>query len=143
MRIRKLLDRKGHTVATITPESTVRQAVDLLHQHGVGALVVSADGRKPEAIVSERDIVRRLHDLGAPMLDGPVREIMSGQLQCAGPDDEVESLMALMTRHRIRHVPVVEDGALVGIVSIGDVVKQRLDELEDDKRALVDYIQAR
>lgn len=143
MQIRKLLDRKGRFVATVAPGETVWAALDLLDRHGVGALVVSSDGKAAEGIVSERDIVRRLHSEGAAVLDGTVEHIMVSDLQCASPDDQVESLMALMTGHRIRHVPVVEQGELVGIVSIGDVVKQRLDELEDDKRALVDYIQAR
>ena len=143
MRIRKMLERKGGFVATVAPGASVREVLAVLDQHGIGALVVSSDGATPEGIVSERDIVRRLHDRGAAMLDGPVADIMVTDLYCAGPDDEVESLMSLMTTHRIRHVPVVEGGALVGIVSIGDVVKQRLDALEGDNRALVDFIHAR
>jgi CBS domain-containing protein len=143
VRIAKLLDRKGHLVATVTPEATIWEALRLLDQHGVGALVVSADGRRPAGIISERDIVRRLPERGAAMLDGPVADIMVKEVRCAAPDDEVESLMAVMTTHRIRHLPVVLDGELVGIVSIGDVVKHRVDALEDDNRALVDYIHAR
>ena len=143
MKIGKLLDRKGHFVATVPPDTTVWDALAQLHRHGVGALVVSADGHRLDGILSERDIVRRLSDRGAEVLDGPVAAIMVGEVRCAGPDDDVESLMALMTMHRIRHVPVVADGALVGIVSIGDVVKQRLDALEDDNRALIDFIHAR
>lgn len=143
MKIGKLLDRKGHLVATVRPDATVWDALALLQQQGVGALVVSADGRQVDGIISERDIVRRLSDHGASVLDGAVAEIMVEEVRSAGPDEEVESLMALMTRHRIRHVPVVSDGTLVGIVSIGDVVKQRLDALEDDNRALVDFIHAR
>ena len=143
MRIRKLLESKGRFVATVAPDASVRDVLAALDDHGVGALVVSSDGVTPEGIVSERDIVRRLHDRGAAMLDGPVADIMVTDLYCAGPDDEVESLMAMMTTHRIRHVPVVEEGALAGIVSIGDVVKQRLEALEGDNRALVDFIHAR
>jgi CBS domain-containing protein len=143
MRIGKLLQRKGSFVATVTPNETVWTAIAMLERHGVGALVVSPDGRQAVGIVSERDVVRRLHDRGASVLDGPVGDIMVTQLHCASPDDEVESLMTLMTTHRIRHIPVVSNGLLVGIVSIGDVVKNRLDELEDDNRALVDYIHAR
>lgn len=143
MRIGKLLDRKGDFVATVAPDATVWEAVALLGRHGVGALVVSDDGLHPQGVLSERDIVRRLHDRGASVLDGPVADIMVSELHCAGPDDEVESLMALMTTRRIRHVPVVADGVLVGIVSIGDVVKHRVDSLEDDNRALIDYIHAR
>jgi CBS domain-containing protein len=143
VRIAKLLDRKGHFVATVTPEATIWEALVLLARHGVGALVVSADGRRPVGILSERDIVRRLPETGATMLDGPVADIMVKEVRCADPGDEVESLMAVMTTHRIRHLPVVQEGELVGIVSIGDVVKHRVDALEDDNRALVDYIHAR
>lgn len=143
MRIRKLLDQKGHQVATIGPDATVWQALAELARHRIGALVVSGDGRHPEGIVSERDIVRHLHQGGAGMLDGQVREIMVTELFCVTPDDDIESLMSAMTIRRIRHVPVVHNGMLTGIVSIGDVVKNRLEALEDDNRALVDFIHAR
>jgi CBS domain-containing protein len=143
MRIGKLLDSKGHFVATVAPEATIWEALSLLAHHGIGALVVSADGRRPIGIVSERDIVRRLPERGAAMLDGPVADLMVKEVRFAAPEDEVESLMAVMTTHRIRHLPVVRDGELVGIVSIGDVVKHRVDALEDDNRAVVDYIHAR
>lgn len=143
MRIGKLLDRKGHFVATVRPEATVWEALEALHRHGVGALVVCRDQGHPEGILSERDIVRRLHSSGAKVLDGPVSDIMVEDVRCADPDDEVESLMEVMTTHRIRHVPVLRDGSLIGIVSIGDVVKHRLDSLETDNRTLVDYINAR
>ena len=143
MKIGKLLDRKGHFVATVEPGATVWDALGLLSRHGVGALVVSVDGRVVEGIISERDIVRSLSDRGAGVLQGSVASIMVEDVRSVGPDDEVESLMAVMTRHRIRHVPVTRDGILLGIVSIGDVVKQRLDALEDDNRALVDFIHAR
>lgn len=143
MRIGKLLDRKGHTVITIRPDATIWEALALLERHSLGALVVSEDGHRPAGIVSERDVVRQLHASGAAVLDGPVADLMVTELLTAGPDDEVESLMAVMTTNRIRHVPVLSDGALVGIVSIGDVVKQRVDSLQDDNRALHDYINAR
>lgn len=143
MRIGKLLSQKGDFVATLTPEATVWEALSSLGEHRIGALVVSADGRHPVGIVSERDIVRRLNEQGASVLDGSVSDIMVREVFCASPDDEVVSLMSEMTSRRIRHVPVVRDGELVGIVSIGDVVKNRLDDLEEDNRALVDYIHAR
>ena len=143
MRIGKLLTQKGDFVATVAPESTVWEALASLDEHKIGALVVSADGRTPEGIVSERDIVRRLNDQGASVLDGPVSSIMVRDLFCASPDDELESLMSEMTTRRIRHVPVLRDGELVGIVSIGDVVKNRLEALQEDNKALVDYIHAR
>ncbi len=143
MKIGKLLDRKGHFVATVAPTAGVWDALEQLRRHGVGALVVSSDGRSVDGIVSERDIVRHLGDRGAGVLDGPVEQIMVAEVRSAGPDDDVESLMAVMTTFRIRHVPVTSDGVLVGIVSIGDVVKERLETLEDDNRALVDFIHAR
>ncbi len=141
MRITSLLRDKGTFVATVRPDATVREVVALLAEHGVGALVVSADGVRVEGIVSERDVVRRLHQRGAALLDDPVAAIMTGEVRTCAPGDDVESLMATMTEHRVRHVPVLVDGALAGIVSIGDVVKARLGELERERQALVDYVQ--
>ena len=143
MKVAQLLKSKGEFVATIPPNSSVREALAELARHRVGALVVSVDGTTPAGIVSERDVVRQIHESGAEILEGPVSAIMSTELQCVAPDDKVEALMSMMTTHRIRHVPVLRDGKLAGIVSIGDVVKSRLDELQDDNRALIDYIQAR
>jgi CBS domain-containing protein len=143
MKIERLLRDKGDFVATVTPETSVKDALAELARHRIGALVVSSDGRSPEGIVSERDIVRALHETGPAVIEAPVSTIMSSPLHLAGRGDEVESLRTTMTNHRIRHVPVVEDGILVGIVSIGDVVKTRMGELEDDRRALEDYIHAR
>jgi CBS domain-containing protein len=143
MRIQALLRQKGDFVATVRPDASVREALAELARHQIGALVVSLDGRTPLGIVSERDVVRRLDDWGAEVLDRQVSSIMSSSLHTCAPGDEVESLMETMTTHRIRHVPVLRDGQLAGIVSIGDVVKSRVGELEEDRRALVDYINAR
>ena len=143
MRIETVLQQKGQAVASIRPEASVREALAELAVHGIGALVVSDDGRTAAGMMSERDVVRALDRSGADILDSPVSSIMSRDLQTCSPDDEVETLMAIMTRYRIRHVPVVKDGVLVGIVSIGDVVKNRMDELEEDRKALVDFIYAR
>lgn len=143
MRIRKLLDSKGHEVVTVRPDQTIREVLASLDEHRIGALVVSEDGRRPDGIISERDIVRQLHAQGSSVIDGTAADIMVSEVLTASPDDEVESLMAVMTTNRIRHVPVVSDGGLVGIVSIGDVVKHRVDSLQDDNRALHDYINAR
>jgi CBS domain-containing protein len=143
MRIEVVLRQKGDFVATIRPDASVIDALAELAEHGVGALVVSRDGRTPDGVVSERDVARRLNDSGPSILDSSVASIMSSTVRCCAPEDEVESLMATMTTHRIRHVPVLRDGGLVGIVSIGDVVKSRMDELDADRRALVDYINAR
>src|SRR6185437_15860813 len=143
MRIDAVLRQKGQAVASIRPEATVREALAELARHGIGALVVSGDGRTPAGMMSERDVVRAVDRTGPDVLDSPVFSIMSTELQTCSPEDEVETLMAIMTRYRIRHVPVLKDGELAGIVSIGDVVKNRMDELEEDRKALVDFIYAR
>jgi CBS domain-containing protein len=141
MQIGQLLRRKGSQVATIDGGRDVRTALAMLADHGVGALVVSGDGRRIDGILSERDIARGLHERGAELLTQPVSGVMTGEVHTCVPGATVTDLAQLMTDQRVRHVPVVDDGALVGIVSIGDVVKARLDELETERRQLVDYIQ--
>ena len=143
MRISTLLAGKGTSVTTIPKDATVSDAVAELRRHGVGALVVSPDGEHIEGIVSERDVVRGLSDRQGALLDEPVASIMSPTVYTCSPDDETESLMATMTERRIRHVPVVRDDILCGIVSIGDVVKSTIDGLEKDKKELFDYINGR
>jgi CBS domain-containing protein len=130
-------------VVTVTRDATVGDVVAELTHHRVGALVVSPDGQRIEGIVSERDIVKRLSVLNTKLLDEPVSSIMSTDVRVTAPTDDVESIMNLMTEQRIRHVPVVEDGLLVGIISIGDVVKSRIGELEKDRNELMEYITAR
>lgn len=143
MNVAALLGRKGTFVASTAPSDTVRTAVATLVHHRIGALVVTSDGRTVEGIVSERDIVRGIDRSGAELLDSPVRSIMSTDVQTCTPDDDVASLMEVMTARRIRHLPVVRDGGLEGIVSIGDVVKARVDDLEVERRVLDDFIHAR
>jgi CBS domain-containing protein len=143
VRISHLLSNKGSHVATVTPEATVSEAIASLRDHRIGALVVSSDQRHIQGMFSERDVVRALADRAAAVLAEPVSSIMSREVTTCGPDHAVESLMAIMTEKRIRHVPVVTDGVLQGIVSIGDIVKNRIDELEKDRNELVDYINAR
>jgi CBS domain-containing protein len=140
MRISEILRRKGGDVATIEPGTEVRQLLALLAEHNIGAVVVSSDGAAIEGIVSERDVVRRLNEHGAGLLDEPVSSIMTATVRTCAPGDNVEDLRATMTEHRIRHVPVTRDGKLVGIVSIGDVVKSAIAELETEREQLVDYI---
>ena len=140
MRINSILNHKGDDVATVAPDSTVADALRALADRGVGALVVSSDGRTVEGILSERDIVRGLSVEGAATLDRPVHHLMTGTVVTCTREDTVDSLMATMTGKRIRHVPVVEDGVLSGIISIGDVVKHRVGELESETRHLKDYI---
>ena len=141
MQISSLLRRKGHEVATIQGSESVRAALAMLAEHGIGALVVSSDGRRVEGIVSERDVARGLHERGAGLLGDPVSSVMTAEVHTCHSDANVHALAQTMTDHRVRHVPVVDDGLLVGIVSIGDVVKARLDELEEERKQLVDYIQ--
>ncbi len=140
MRINDVLRSKGDLVVTIAPERSVRELLDQLTEHGVGALVVSTDGSTVQGIVSERDVVRRLQVVGADLLGQPVSDIMTADVHTAGPDTDIEDLMRLMTDRRFRHVPVVEAGSLVGIVSIGDVVKHRIDNLQAERDQLTAYI---
>jgi CBS domain-containing protein len=139
MRIADVLRNKGASVATITPETSVAGLLTELTVHNIGAMVVvSPDGLV--GIVSERDVVRKLHELGADILLRPVSEIMTTLVATCTPDDSVDSLSALMTERRVRHVPVVVNGRLAGIVSIGDAVKYRLQELETEATHLREYI---
>ena len=141
MQISQLLRHKGREVATIDGTESVRAALAVLAEKGIGALVVSSDGRRIDGILSERDVARGLHTRGAGLLAEPVSGVMTEQVHTCSPHASVHELARTMTDHRVRHVPVVEDDILIGIVSIGDVVKARLDELEDERRQLVDYIQ--
>ena len=142
MQISQVLRRKGRDVATVDGGESVRTALELLARHGVGALVVSSDGRHIDGIVSERDVARGLHRRGADLLTDPVSSVMTAEVFTCRPDAGVDELARMMTDRRVRHVPIVEEGELAGIVSIGDVVKARLDELETERAQLVDYIQS-
>jgi CBS domain-containing protein len=139
MRIADVLRNKGASVATITPETSVAGLLTELTVHNIGAMVVvSPDGLV--GIVSERDVVRKLHEIGGEILRQPVSEIMTTLVVTCTPDDSVDRLNALMTENRVRHVPVVVNGRLAGIVSIGDVVKTRMEELETQQAQLQAYI---
>ena len=140
MKIKDVIQHKAsQAVVTISPEATVRELVALLAEHNVGALVVSEDGERVAGIVSERDVVRRLHQ-DATVLDHAVSAIMTADVRTCGGDDGLTELMQTMTEHRIRHVPVVADGRLTGIISIGDVVKNRIGELEFERDQLDHYV---
>ncbi|HEV7212344.1 MAG TPA: CBS domain-containing protein [Blastococcus sp.] len=141
MQISQVLRHKGPEVATIDGAASVRDALALLAEHGIGALVVSSDGKQVEGILSERDVARGLHSRGAGLLTEPVSSVMTAQVRICSLHESVQAVAQTMTEHRVRHVPVVDDGVLIGIVSIGDVVKARLDELEDERKHMVDYIQ--
>jgi len=143
MHVAKVLDRKGAEVATIRPTATVAEAIAELARLSIGALVVTKDDVVPAGIITERDVVRSLNIAGTSILKRPVADLMTADVAVCAPSDMVDDIMGRMTDLRIRHLPVMADGALCGIVSIGDVVKARIDELEDDHRHLVDYISAR
>ncbi len=131
--------KSSQTVITISPGATVRELLSLLDEHNIGAVVVSNDGNSVDGIVSERDVVRKLHrDEG--VLDGPVEAIMTSTVRTCEPAHDVDELMAQMTEHRIRHVPVVDRGRLVGVISIGDVVKSRITQLEFERDQLDSYV---
>lgn len=143
MRITDILAAKGSDVATIASGATVAEVVADLARRSIGALVVSEDGAHIEGIVSERDIVRLLGAHHDGLLERPVASIMSSPVHTCSPSDDVETVMATMTHQRVRHVPVVADSRLCGLVSIGDLVKSRIEELQRDHKLLVDYITAR
>jgi CBS domain-containing protein len=132
MKVQEILAHKGNKVVTIRPDATVSTAVHRLALERIGALVVSEDGTSIAGVLSERDIILALADEGAAVLapDRRVRDLMTKGVRTCRPEDAVKAVMAEMTRHRFRHMPVVEGTRLVGVVSIGDVVKSRLDEME-------------
>jgi CBS domain-containing protein len=140
MRIGDVLRAKpSHEVVTIGPDAGVRELLALLAEHNVGALIVSSDGTTVEGIVSERDVVRHLHSDGT-VVNNTVRAIMTTTVETCDEDTPVDELMKTMTEHRVRHVPVVHEGRLVGIISIGDVVKHRIDQLEFERDQLDSYV---
>lgn len=158
MLISRILNKKGDTVFAVPPKATVAEAAGVLARHRIGSVLVcegaSEDGegcREPGGvlgILSERDIVRAMAVNGAQCLKQPVTDLMSGDVHTCSPEDNVQTVMSLMTERRIRHVPVMEGGkvggteggTLVGIVSIGDVVKSRLEEAEAEAEALNEYV---
>lgn len=140
MRIADILRSKGAEVATVTETTTVTGLLAELAVHNIGAMVVIGEHTGVIGIVSERDVVRRLHEYGSELLRRPVGEIMTAVAVTCRPDDPVDDLAALMTNNRVRHVPVLDGGRLVGIVSIGDVVKTRMEELQVERQQLRAYI---
>ena len=143
MRVEDVLRHKvdGAAVATVPGDATIGDALAQLVERNLGALVVSADGEHVDGVVSERDVARGLHARGPALLGDPVSSVMTAQVHTCTPQTAVTDLTRLMTERRVRHVPVVVDGRLAGLVSIGDVVKARLDELETEREQLVGYIQ--
>ena len=139
MFIADILRRKGSSVVTIASDARVSEMVASLAEHKIGALVVVDDGRTV-GIVSERDVVRRLHRVGAVVLELPVSELMTTDVISCEPTDSVDEIGAAMTERRIRHMPVLAKGELAGIVTIGDVVAARIADLEQTRGQLESYI---
>ncbi|MET0277201.1 MAG: CBS domain-containing protein [Pseudorhodoplanes sp.] len=142
MNVTTILATKGRDVATVSPTATVGEAVKILADRKIGALIITGAGGRLTGIVSERDIVRAFARHGASALQLPLNDVMTRKVVSCGPDDSIGNLMELMTTGKFRHLPVVDESGLAGIVSIGDVVKSRLAELETEQTALRDYIQS-
>ena len=143
MKVQDLLSTKGPDVATIEPDATIPEAVERLKQKRIGAMVVSRSGSDLAGIISERDVVRGLASHGDNLMTMRVSDFMTSDVKTCSPTDQITEVMAIMTNSRIRHLPVTVDGKLSGIVSIGDVVKHRLEELEAETTVLRDYIVGR
>ena len=139
MTVRAILDTKGHHIVSITPDMTLAAAVKTLNQHRIGAVLVMNDQRI-EGILSERDIVRVLGDRGAAVLDEPVRAVMTRKVVTCKQSDTAAAIMEMMTMGKFRHLPVVEDERVVGLISIGDIVKWRVNEYEREQEQLREYI---
>ncbi len=143
MLVRDILGEKSGGVLTIKTGASLAEAAELLREHGIGAVVASDDGKRVDGILSERDIVRGLADHGQSLLEMTVSELMTKSVQTCRSDASVNDVMSLMTKGRFRHLPVVDDQVMVGIVSIGDVVKNRLDDLQMETHVLREYIGGR
>jgi CBS domain-containing protein len=141
MTVKAILSAKGGNVVTIDPNTNVLTAAKLLAERRIGALVVTGPDHRIVGIVSERDIVQRLAEQGHTALELPLTDVMTRKVMTCTPADTISSVMERMTEGKFRHLPVVEQGRLTGIVSIGDVVKHRLQEMEREQSALRDYIQ--
>lgn len=141
--VKEILATKGHDVASIALDCSVMDGLRLLRERGIGALVVTSPSSPLAGIFSERDVVRALADMGPTALTMSVATLMSTDVTTCAEETPIDSLMVLMTDQRIRHVPVVREGHVTGLISIGDVVKWRVDELEQEKRELIEYVSAR
>ncbi len=140
MNVRTILNTKGSTIETVRPTESIADATKQLRNHNVGALIVSDSGTSVDGIISERDIIRSLATNGPQTMQMQVRDLMTTKVHTCTPADTVANIMATMTAQRIRHLPVIAEDRLCGIISIGDVVKIRLEEVESEAHALRDYI---
>ena len=144
MTVRRILKQKGDVgVVTMPPDSLVAEAAATLAQHRIGTVVVSRDGKHAEGIVSERDIVRALAKDGAACLDRPLDALMTRRLETCSCDERADRVLQRMTEGRFRHMPVIEDGEMVALISLGDVVKMKLDEVQAERDALEDMVMGR
>ncbi len=139
MTVRAILDSKGHHITGVEPAVKLSAAIKILADKKIGALLVTSNGRI-EGILSERDIVRVLGERGAAVLDEPVSAVMTRKVVSCRQSDTVAGIMEMMTLGKFRHLPVVEDGKVMGLISIGDIVKRRVQEFENEQEALRDYI---
>lgn len=140
MTAQRILDRKGATTVTIPAATSVKEAAETLSRHNIGALVVSEDGLRVEGLFSERDLAHGIAEEGPDFVNKPVGDVMTTAVETCKPGDTIHEMLAKMTNKRIRHLPVVNEGQLAGMVSIGDVVKLRLDELAVEAEAMRNYI---
>jgi CBS domain-containing protein len=138
--VKNMLDAKGRNVVTVEPEKTLQEVAGILHQNRIGAVVVLGSGGQVTGIFTERDLVRSIASKGAAVLDQPVKSAMTSSVQRCREDTTVDQLMGMMSSGRFRHVPVEEGGKLVGIISIGDVVKSRIREVELEAEQIKAYI---
>jgi CBS domain-containing protein len=142
MKVESILAIKGRTTVTISPTASIAALIDLLNEKRIGAIVASADGRRVDGIISERDVVMALSRHGASVMDMQVGEVMTRDVVTGSTEDDVDEVMGVMTRRRIRHLPLVADDALCGMVSIGDLVKAKLDHTEREAQAMREFIQS-
>ncbi|MEX1006021.1 MAG: CBS domain-containing protein [Acidimicrobiia bacterium] len=140
MRVKQILSTKGGDVVKVTSTDTIRTTLVRLKSHNYGALVVSDDGEHVTGIISERDLVRAMVEHGTELPEMTVADLMTRNVTTCGPEDDIEDLMDTMTNGRFRHMPVLSDDRLVGVVSIGDLVKHRMRELVDETKALREYV---
>src|ERR1700675_671262 len=141
MTVRSILDSKGHQILNVEPDAKSSAAIKILGERKIGAVLVMSLGRL-EGILSERDIVRVLGERGARVLDEPVSSVMTRKVVSCRQSDTVAGIMEMMTLGKFRHLPVVEDGKVVGLISIGDIVKRRVQEYETEQEALQNYIKS-
>ena len=140
MTVRAILDTKGHQILSVEPDAKLSAAVKILSERRIGAVLVMSNNERIEGILSERDIVRVIGERGAAVLDEPVSAVMTRKVVCCRQTDTVGAIMEKMTAGKFRHLPVLEGGEIVGLISIGDVVKWRVKEFESEQEALQNYI---